>query len=59
MRTDLQLSIESLNGEIISLYERLEKPKAVQIYREKSDSGWYDKKDVAEPEVFWLKKLFE
>lgn len=59
MRTRLLLSKESLNRDIIALYGRLDKPKAVEFYKQKSKTDWYSSDEIAEPKSFFIKALFE
>jgi outer membrane protein assembly factor BamD len=59
MKSRLYLSKESLNRDIIELYGKLDKPKAVEFYKAKSKTDWYREEDISEPRSFFIKALFE
>ncbi len=59
MLVRLELGRELLKEHIVALYERIEKPKAAQYYKEKNRLQGIDKKDMELPERSWLRSLFE
>ncbi|NPA30055.1 MAG: outer membrane protein assembly factor BamD [Epsilonproteobacteria bacterium] len=48
-----------LNENIASLYERLDKPKAAAIYRERNKKSFVKQEDIQPPHRGWLAWLFE
>jgi len=59
MLLQLELGRESLKEEIVSLYDRLDKPKAAEYYRHKNRLKGIDMKEVILPERSWLRNIFE
>lgn len=59
IQTKITLSEQSLNLEIASLYERKNKPKAAEIYKNKAKSTNIDLKDIEPVHVPWYRKIFE
>lgn len=59
MLLQLELGRETLKEEIVSLYDRIDKPKAAEYYRHKERLEGVDMKEVALPERSWLRNIFE
>ena len=59
MQTNLQLAQYSLNKDIIILYTKLDKPKAIEFYKNNTDINWVDEKNFKEPEPSFIRSLFE
>jgi len=59
MQTNLKLSQFSLNKDIVVLYQKLDKPKAVEFYKENTLANWIDEKNIQEPEPSFIRSLFE
>ena len=59
MLTQFLMAQKLFNEEIVSLYDRLEKPKAVAIYKEKNSDNRIKIEDLEPPHVMWLRKIFE
>jgi outer membrane protein assembly factor BamD len=61
MQTNLTLSRFYLTLDIIKLYERLDKPKAVEYYKNKEEMAWFieNRDDFEKPSLFFLRYLFE
>jgi outer membrane protein assembly factor BamD len=61
MQTNLTLSRYYLRLDIMKLYERLDKPKAVEYYRNKEDMSWFENNidEFEEPSLFLVRYLFE
>lgn len=59
IQTKITLSEQSLNLEIASLYERKNKPKAAEIYKNKAKATNIDLKDIEPVHVPWYRKIFE
>jgi outer membrane protein assembly factor BamD len=59
MVTRLYLSRASLNESIAELYERLDKPKAAQFYRDIRPEPWIDWSKVEPAQVAWYRRIFE
>ena len=55
----LELGRESLKREIVGLYERVNKPKGAEFYRNKDRFKDVDFKDVKLPERSWIRSIFE
>lgn len=55
----LELGRDALKEEIARLYDRIERPKGAQFYRQKDRLTGIDPQDIKAPEVFWMRKLFE
>jgi outer membrane protein assembly factor BamD len=59
MKTNLTLSKFDLNLEIISLYDRLDKPKAVEFYKRKEDMSWFNADEIVRPDISFIRAVFE
>ncbi len=59
MVTRLVLARASLNESIASLYDRLDKPKAAQYYRNIRPESWIDWNEVEKAEVPFYRGIFE
>lgn len=59
MLLQLELGRESLKEEIVSLYDRINKPKAAEYYRHKNRLEGINMKEVMLPERSWLRNIFE
>ena len=59
MKTNLKLAQYSLNKDIMVLYTKLDKPQAVEFYKNNNDINWIDEKDFKEPEPSFVRSLFE
>ena len=59
IKINLSLSQHELNIDIIVLYQKLEKPKAVEFYKSREDMSWLDQNDVQKPEISFIRSLFE
>lgn len=55
----LYMAKTSLNGEIVSLYERIDKPEAAKIYEERLKDTWVDQKEIEPVHVPWYQAIFE
>jgi outer membrane protein assembly factor BamD len=55
----LQMTRYLMNEAIASLYERRDKPKAAEIYRERNKVGWVKPEDIQKPEGHWYSFIFE
>jgi len=55
----LELGRDAMKEEIVQLYERLDKPKAAQYYREKDRLTALDAKDIRKADTFWMRAIFE
>ena len=55
----LYMAQATFNTEIASLYKKLDKPKAVQMYQDKARNSWYDTNNIKAVNVPWYRKLFE
>lgn len=59
MLLQLELGRETLKEEIVSLYDRINKPKAAEYYRHKNRLHGINMKEVTLPERSWLRNIFE
>jgi outer membrane protein assembly factor BamD len=61
MQTNLTLSRFYLTLDIIKLYDRLDKPKAVEYYKNKEEMQWFieNQEDFEKPSLFFVRYLFE
>jgi outer membrane protein assembly factor BamD len=63
VRTNLTLSKFYLTKDIIKLYDRLDKPKAMEYYEKREDMSWFKEAEkdgnIEEPSVVWIRMLFE
>ena len=59
IKTNLELSQHELNIDIIVLYQKLNKPKAVEFYKSREDINWLDNNDIQKPKVSFIRSLFE
>jgi len=59
MLLQLELGRETLKDKIVSLYDRINKPKAAEYYRHKERLEGINMKDVTLPERSWLRNIFE
>ncbi len=57
--SNIEATEESINHNISALYVKLEKPKAAAFYQAKADNSFLRDIDVKQPDVFWLRELFE
>ncbi len=55
----LELGRDGLKEEIVALYERIDKPKAAQYYKDKDRLTGIDEKTIIPAERSWLRKVFE
>ena len=55
----LELGRDMLKEEIAKLYERIDKPKGVEYYRNKSRIQGMAADDIKAPESSWMRQLFE
>lgn len=59
MNTRLTLARNIFDEEIAGLYERVDKPKASQYYKNRVDTSWIDKKEVTKVETSWYRQIFQ
>ena len=59
MLTKLILAKEVLNESIAALYERIDKPKAAQFYRNKIQENWIDWSIIKRANTPWYREWFE
>ena len=59
MKTNLELSKNELNIDIIVLYKKLGKPKAVEFYMNQENMSWVNRKDIKQPEISFIRSIFE
>lgn len=59
IQTKIAMSEQSLNLEIASLYDRKNKPKAVEFYKEKAKQNWVALEDIEPVHVPWYRRIFE
>lgn len=59
MNARLYMAKASLDAEIADLYERLDKPKAAQLYNEKVKSSWIEPNEIEDVEVPFYRYPFE
>ena len=59
MQTNLLLAKYTLNLEIMVLYKKLDKPKAVEFYKTRDDFDWVDNKKVIQPDISFIRAMFE
>jgi len=59
MLTNLYLAKAALNETIALLYDRLDKPKSAQYYREKEKEPWIKWDEVERAETPWYREWFE
>ncbi len=59
MVTRLYLSQAALNESIAELYERLDKPKAAEFYRNIRPQPWIDWSKVDPAQTAWYRRMFE
>jgi outer membrane protein assembly factor BamD len=59
MQSRLYMAKASLNTEIASLYERINKPKASKVYANKAKTSWSEIKDIEPVSVSWYRTIFE
>lgn len=55
----LSMSKASLDQEISSLYERIEKPKAALFYKKKVENNWVEPSEIQEVSIPWYRSIFE
>ncbi len=59
MLTRLYLAEAALNETIASLYERLDKPKSAEYYRQKKPQPWIDWNEIDRANTSWYRAWFE
>ena len=59
MQSRLLMAKASLNMEIASLYDRKDKPKAVEFYNQKGQKSWQELNTIQEVSVPWYRYIFE
>lgn len=59
METNLLLSKNNLNIDIIILYEKLDKPKAVEYYKSQFSLDWVNQTEIENPKSSFLRAIFE
>ncbi len=59
MKTNLTLAKFELNLEIIALYNKLDKPKGGEFYKNREDMSWFKRDEIERPKVFFLRAMFE
>ncbi len=59
METQLQLARGTLNNQIAQLYDRLQKPKGAEYYRNIAPVTWIDSSAVVPANVPWYREIFE
>ncbi len=59
MLTKLSLAQKSMDIGIISLYKRMDKPKAAKIYEIKLKNSWYKNIPYIKPDTAWYREIFE
>jgi len=59
IKTNLALSQHELNIDIIILYKKLDKPKAVEFYKQNENMSWIKESEIEQPEVSFIRSIFE
>ena len=59
METQLQLARGTLNNQIAQLYDRLQKPKGADYYRQIAPVTWIDPSEIIPADVPWYREMFE
>jgi len=59
MLTKLSLAQKSMDLQIISLYKRIDKPKAAKIYESRLKNAWYKNIKMIKPDTAWYREIFE
>lgn len=59
MLTKLSLAQKSMDLQIISLYKRIDKPKAAKIYEKRLRESWYKDIQAIAPDTAWYREIFE
>lgn len=59
METQLQLARGTLNNQIAQLYDRLQKPKGADYYRQIAPVTWIDPSEIIPANVPWYREIFE
>ena len=59
MQSRLLMAKASLSMEIASLYDRKDKPKAVEFYNQKGQNSWQELNTIQEVSVPWYRYIFE
>jgi len=59
VRTKLQLTEYLLNETVASLYDRIDKPQAAQIYRDRNNQSWIASGDLQLPEKNIIDIIFD
>ena len=59
MQSRLHMAKASLDSEIASLYDRKDKPKAVEFYNHKAKQSWAELKTIEDVSVSWYRYIFE
>jgi outer membrane protein assembly factor BamD len=59
MKTNLTLAKYELNFEIMALYKKLGKDKAVEFYKNSEDMSWFKSDEVQKPNISFLRAIFE
>ena len=59
VRTKLQMTEYLINENIAGLYDRVDKPNAAQIYRDKNKKSWIASGDLELPEKTIIQTIFE
>jgi len=59
IRTKLQLAEFIINENIAGLYDRVGKPNAAEIYRQKNESSWIASGDIELPSKNFIQTIFE
>ncbi len=59
MLIKMYLADYSLNRDIANLYEKLDKPEAAKIYRDRAKYEWLKEIVAKEPQLAWYRKIFD
>lgn len=59
MKSRLLMSKATLDLEIASLYERLDKPKAATVYTQRAEQSWKETQTIEPVDVPWYRWIFE
>jgi len=59
MQSRLQMAKASLDTEIAGLYDRKDKPKAVEFYKQKAKVSWSELETIEDVSVSWYRYIFE
>jgi outer membrane protein assembly factor BamD len=59
MKTNLHLAEYLINKEIKRIYDKLDKPKAIEYYEQNFKTDWFKENDIEMPSQSWIRQIFE